>query len=112
MNSVAPTRRCPRLLNYDYSQSGAYFVTICSHNRIPVFGDIIDGHVVLSPIGERLEQCWYDLDKHYPGMILDEFVIMPNHLHGIILIETISLGKSASLSQIIGMFKSFAVRRM
>ncbi len=112
MNSITPSRKCPRLPDYDYSQSGAYFITICTHDRLSLFGNVIDGQVALSEIGEVLEQCWYGLPTHYPGIVLDEFVIMPNHFHGIVVIETIGPKKSASVSEIIGMFKSFAVRRM
>ena len=70
-----------RLTNYDYSQPGAYFVTICTKNQIDYFGEIIDDIVHLSPIGHTAHQCWIDIPKHYPNVALDEFIIMPNHIH-------------------------------
>ena len=80
-------RRSIRLKGYDYSQAGAYFVTICTKDRGCLFGEIIDGEMVLNPFGEVVQACWDDLPRHYPHVELDAFVIMPNHLHGIIIIR-------------------------
>ena len=79
-------RRSIRLKDYDYSQYGAYFVTICAQNRECLFGEIIDGAMVLNKLGQITHQCWQDIPKHFPQVELDEFVIMPNHVHGIICI--------------------------
>ena len=75
-----------RLPGYDYSQYGAYFVTIVTHNRENFFGEIVNGKMLLNEIGKIVLHCWNDLPNHYENIILDEFVIMPNHVHGIIII--------------------------
>lgn len=80
-------RRKPnRLKNFDYSKSGWYFVTICTQNREYLFGQAENGKMILNAVGKIVARCWYDLPRHYPNCRLDEFIIMPNHLHGIIVI--------------------------
>jgi len=79
-------RRSIRLQEWDYSQAGAYFVTICTQNRECVFGNVVDGEMVLNDAGRVVESVWNDLPNHYPHVELDEFVIMPNHFHGIVVI--------------------------
>jgi putative transposase len=79
-------RRSIRLKGYDYSQQGAYFVTICTHQRNFLFGKIVDGEMKLNTNGEIAKGCWLSIPRHFQNVELDEFVIMPNHLHGIILI--------------------------
>ena len=79
-------RRSIRLEGYDYSQAGAYFVTICIQNKENSLGKIIDGEVVLSEIGKISEKCWNEIPIHYPCVQLDKYVIMPNHIHGVIKI--------------------------
>lgn len=78
-----------RLKNWDYSKSGYYFLTICTINRINYFGHINDGKMILSDIGEIANQCWRKIPNHFPHVKLDEFVVMPNHVHGIVrMVET------------------------
>jgi len=77
-------RRSIRLKHYDYSEPGDYFVTICTKNRKCLLGNIVDGKMVLNKLGLIVKRCWHDLPNHYPNVILDEFIIMPNHIHGII----------------------------
>ena len=79
-------RRSIRLPGYDYAQPGAYFVTICTHNRECVLGEVVDGRVVLSPFGETADECWRDLPSHFPGLLLGPFVAMPNHVHGVLVL--------------------------
>jgi len=79
-------RHLIRLKEYDYSRPGAYFVTICVKNKENSLGKIIDGEVVLSEIGKIAEKCWNEIPIHYPCVQLDKYVIMPNHIHGIIKI--------------------------
>lgn len=79
-------RRSIRLKNYDYSKPGAYFNTICSHDRKCLFGKNIDGVMHLNKFGEITRQCWLDIPNHFHRPQLDEFVIMPIHIHGIIFI--------------------------
>jgi REP element-mobilizing transposase RayT len=79
-------RRSIRLKEYDYSQAGAYFVTICAHKRACILGKIVDGKIVLDELGKVVESSWLDLTKHYFNIKLDLSAIMPNHIHGIIFI--------------------------
>ncbi|WP_028298195.1 transposase [Olivibacter sitiensis] len=77
-------RRSIRLKGYDYSQAGLYFVTICVQNRRCLFGDVVDGEMVLNDAGNVAHGCWAEIPEHFPNVVLHEYVIMPNHLHGII----------------------------
>ncbi len=79
-------RRSIRLKGYDYSQPGAYFITIVTQERTCLFGDVVDGQMRLNDTGEIVRQCWLDIPAHFPNTGLDEFVVMPNHVHGIIVI--------------------------
>jgi putative transposase len=79
-------RRSIRLKGYDYAQVGAYFVTICAHGQEFLFGEIVNGEMTLNETGRLVEQCWNDIPAHFPRVELDEFVIMPNHVHGILSI--------------------------
>lgn len=72
---------------WDYSADGAYFVTICTKNRTPYFGKVIDGAVHLSEIGISTKICWEAIPEHFPFVALDTFVVMPNHLHGILIMD-------------------------
>jgi len=82
-----PRRRSLRLKDYDYSQEGAYFMTVCVQDRRCLFGEVIDGAVLTSPIGQIVQQAWNELPKYYPTVKLDQFVAMPNHIHGIVFIH-------------------------
>ncbi len=82
-----PTRKPLRLRDYDYSQPGYYFVTICTENRTPWFGTIVDGLMYRNAIGEIAQSAWLSLVERFHGMKLDQFVVMPNHLHGIIILS-------------------------
>jgi putative transposase len=83
----AHQRRSIRLKGYDYAQPGAYFVTICTADRQPILGEIVNGAMRLSAAGRIVEQEWRRLVRHFPNIRLDAYVIMPNHLHGIIVIN-------------------------
>jgi len=80
-------RRSIRLKGYDYSSEGAYFITLCTHHRECLFGEIKDGKMMLNEYGKMVEQIWLKIPERYNDIILDEFVIMPNHFHGIIIIN-------------------------
>ena len=84
-------RRKLRLIDYDYSQVGAYFVTICSHDRRCLSGEIRE-NLLINELGEVLEQVWAGLVEHYVYVRVAEFVVMPNHFHGIIILENESWG--------------------
>ena len=78
-------RRSIRLKDYDYSQEGAYFVTICTYKRIEMFGEIINGVMHLNECGKIAQDIWDTLPGRFPGIELDHFIVMPNHVHGIIV---------------------------
>ena len=85
-------RKSIRLKGYDYSQEGAYFVTICTQNRECMLGEIKNGKMILNDGGVIVKKYWNEIPKHYPIVILDEFVVMPNHVHGIIIINRDNVG--------------------
>jgi len=76
-----------RLSHFDYSQNGYYFVTICTKAREYFFGEICNNVMVLNELGNIAEKFWLEIPNHFPNAKLDEFVIMPNHVHGIVVIE-------------------------
>lgn len=77
-------RHSIRLKDYDYSQNGAYFVTICAWQRECLFGEIVNGEMVLNNMGRIVKSVWSGLPKHFTNINLDEYMIMPNHFHGIL----------------------------
>lgn len=79
-------RRSIRLNGYDYRRPGAYFVTLCVHDRACVFGEVVDGVMRHSPVGHIAHACWMAIPDHHANVVLDAFVVMPNHVHGIIVI--------------------------
>lgn len=79
-------RRSIRLQNYDYSQSGFYFITICTEDRACILGEIIQGEMVLNELGAIVQKAW-DTPSNYPNVEMDAFVVMPNHVHGIVWIQ-------------------------
>jgi putative transposase len=124
-------RQSIRLPEYDYSQTGAYFVTVLTYQRECILGDVIDDEVSLSEIGKIVEAVWREIPAHFPNVSSDEYVIMPNHVHGIIRIESdivrarhasplrVHANKSSpkgtdsrSLGAIIGSFKSAVTKRI
>lgn len=80
-------RRSLRLQGYDYAQAGAYFVTICTQDRACLFGEVVDGKMLLNDAGQATEQCWRAIPDHFPHVVLDAFVVMPNHVYGILFID-------------------------
>lgn len=80
-------RRSIRLKEYDYSQPGAYFITICTHQREHLFGEIVDGIMQLNEFGQIAHEEWHKTARIRVEIELDEFVIMPNHFHGIVIIH-------------------------
>jgi putative transposase len=80
-------RRSIRLQGYDYSQAGAYYITMCTQNRECLFGNVVDGQMQLNEAGGIVLSVWGGLRQFYQGVELDAFVVMPNHVHGIIVIR-------------------------
>ena len=114
-------RRSIRLRGYDYEQAGAYFTTICIHDRRSMFGEVEHEQMRLNPYGHIVTECWCDLVKHYPNVELDAFVVMPNHVHGIIVLtddDNVGAGLKPAptgrhgLPEIVRAFKTFSARRI
>ncbi len=122
-------RRSIRLPGYDYSQSGLYFITICTINKICLFGNIVNGIVYPNKYGEIVKKCWIWLAIQYPYVNLDFWVLMPDHLHGIINIKhqhlsfdrrggsrtaptTSDIIKSKPLGRLIGAFKTVSTKKI
>jgi REP element-mobilizing transposase RayT len=115
---VLPRRKQLRLRGYDYAFPGVYFVTICSAGKRAVFGSVSGGKIVLSPAGEIVRSEWVALAERFAGLALDEFVIMPNHLHGVLGFvgqaggaspaATGGASPSPTLFDVIGAFKSIS----
>jgi putative transposase len=81
-----------RLQNYDYSQPGSYFVTICTFKKDTIFGKIVDNEIRLSEAGRIVQSIWEYLPIRYPNIEINAFVVMPNHIHGIIMIVKDGVG--------------------
>jgi putative transposase len=117
---------------WDYAGDGRYFITICTHGRIPWFGKIRNGVMKLSDIGMIVDQCWSDIPHHFPHVTLDAHVVMPDHFHGLIIIgkspraivgtceshvptaisHHIARPLPGSTGSIIGQFKSVCTKRI
>lgn len=80
-------RQSIRLKGYDYSSAGAYYVTVCTFRRQQLLGEVADGEMVTNELGRIVEQTWMKLPEHFQYVTLDEFVVMPNHVHGIVFIN-------------------------
>jgi len=89
-------RKSIRLRNFDYSHAGAYFITICTQNRECLFGEIVADEMQLDSVGLIVKKIWQEIPIHYPQLALDEFVVMPNHIHGIINLHRRDLGTASS----------------
>jgi REP element-mobilizing transposase RayT len=122
-----PSRRSLRLQGHDYSQTGAYFITLCTRNRESLFGDIVDGSMRLNATGLIVAESWKWLATQYNHVELDEWVIMPNHLHGVIVITDDRRGGSRTaratrttapesqrkpIGGLIGAFKTISTKRI
>ena len=121
-------RRSIRLRGYDYSRAGAYFVTVCTEDRACLFGEVVFGEMVLTDAGQVVQNTWDGLESHYPGVVCDTFIVMPNHIHGIIVLSdggpdadrkpvpaTLHDNRALDrprLSEIVRAFKSFSARRI
>jgi REP element-mobilizing transposase RayT len=86
MNHNLPNRKDLRIKNYDYFQAGYYFVTICTEGKRHLLGDVVDGYMKLNNVGQMIEKWVEKLHNQYGNIELDEFVIMPNHIHLIVVI--------------------------
>jgi len=112
--------RSIRLKGYDYSQAGAYFIILCTQNRENLFGKIADNEMALNNTGQIVADTWQWLEKQYDYVELDQWVIMPNHLHGIIVINdhhrdgsrTAPTEKHKPIGHLVGAFKTVSTKRI
>jgi len=120
MNMKYRNRKKNRLQNYDYSQNGMYFITICVKEREELFGKIKSGKMILNELGRIVEKCYLEITEHFDNVYLDQYIIMPNHIHGIIEINQVGNAYMRSsdinrtkmlLSKVVQGFKA-AVTRM
>jgi putative transposase len=106
----AGRRRSLRLKGYDYTQAGAYFVTICAQDQACLFGNIVDRCMYLNEAGHLLATQWHDIPARFAGVEIDTFVVMPNHVHGIIVLPDAANGVTAkvgpALGEVVAAFKS------
>jgi REP element-mobilizing transposase RayT len=86
-------RHSSRIKGYDYASPAAYFITIVTYQRECLFGEIKNGRMILNELGKIIERAWNDLVNHYRNIELGIFVIMPNHVHGIIVIKETNLSR-------------------
>ncbi|MBC7263399.1 MAG: transposase [Chloroflexi bacterium] len=121
-------RRSIRLKGYDYTQPGAYFITLVAHQHEMLFGEVVDGEMILSEYGRIVAEEWERTALVRPYVQLDEFVVMPNHIHGIVWIVDDAVGAtrrvaptangyptglvSKSLGAIVAQFKSIVTKRI
>ncbi|ABB31308.1 hypothetical protein GeomeDRAFT_1864, partial [Geobacter metallireducens RCH3] len=85
-------RRSIRLREYDYSSGGVYFVTMCVQGRECLFGGVVDGVMQLNEAGRMVVGTWHGLAERFPNMTTDEFIVMPNHVHGIMVVQENEIG--------------------
>jgi putative transposase len=119
------SRRSIRLKGYDYSADGAYFITICVGNRECLLGEINDGQMIINEYGSIVRDVWEDLPDRVSDIDLDEYIIMPNHFHAIILInkspesteihkdldiDDIKARRKMILPKVVGRFKMLAAK--
>jgi len=89
-----PNRKSLRLNGYDYTQHGAYYITICTQERSCLFGEIVNGKMHLNDTGRMVKHVWEEMAKYYEGIVIENksFIIMPNHIHGVIILENENVG--------------------
>ena len=103
-------RKKIRLRDFDYAEPGPYFVTICARNRACAFGDVVDDCVVMTSIGWTVARCWERISMHFDDVATDAFVVMPNHVHGIIWLST-RAGQARPLPVVIGSVQVVRISR-
>ncbi|MFH1518941.1 MAG: transposase [Candidatus Omnitrophota bacterium] len=120
MGNTFKYRKTRRLKSHDYSKQGYCHVTICTYNHLEIFGEIENNKMILNQFGEIAKNAWLDLPNHHKNIKLDEFIIMPNHIHGIIN-AVAGAGparpsnkntKNNNLSIIIGSYKSSVTKQI
>ena len=103
-----PQRKRLRLAGFNYAEARSYFVTIVVRDRRHLFGDVAEGRMRPSCAGRMIAAHWRSLRSRYPGLDVEPFVVMPNHLHG--LVSTVRMSSPPALGGIVGAFKSITAR--
>ena len=88
-NPTVHHRRSIRVKDYDYSRAGTYFLTMCLQRKRCLFGNVVNGEMMLNDAGKLVQHIWNNLPKRFLSIKLDKYVIMPNHMHGIIICRTL-----------------------
>ena len=116
MENRLPQRKHPRLANYDYSTAGAYYITICTHNRQCLLSHIVGCglapiEVRYSEYGQIVEEQLFLLEKRYPSLKIDQYVIMPNHIHAILLLDgAVGDNQRPTITDVVCAYKSLTTR--
>ncbi|MCY3992577.1 MAG: hypothetical protein OXF50_15240 [Caldilineaceae bacterium] len=85
-DSDIPRRRSIRLSEYDYASAGAYFVSIVAQGRLCLFGEVVDGEMRLNGAGEMVRRVWEGMAERFAYVVVDAYVVMPNHVHGVVFL--------------------------
>lgn len=101
-----------RLQGHDYRGPGVYFVTFCVRDRLQLLADSREAGFVLNRFGRMVVSCWEDLPAHYRHVQLDRMVVMPNHLHGILIFRASEVSRKHDLFEVVRAMKSFSARRI
>jgi REP element-mobilizing transposase RayT len=107
-----PVRKSPRKSDYDYRHPGGYFVTICTHMRLPLLGQISQGLMLLNAAGEIADAHWQQITAHRSNIQIDVFVVMPNHIHGLLWLSRDANDEAPSLSSVVGAYKAGVTREI
>lgn len=113
MSEPLPNRQTIRKRGWDYTTPGHYFVTINTSKNRPLFGTVVNGRMVLNAAGRVAERCWQEIPAHFPSARPGEFVVMPNHVHGVVeLVHSSAVARTPALGDVIGAYKAAVSRVM
>ncbi len=105
-------RRSPRLPRFDYGSAGVYFITVVAHQRRCLFAEVMSGQSVATDAGHMILSTWHSIPARHPGAALDDFVLMPNHVHGLLRLEGGSpRPRRLTVPAVVGAFKSLTTTR-
>ena len=109
MENKLPTRKRLRIIEYDYSKEGMYFITICIKNRLELLGKIKDNYIELTQEGIIVKECIKQIEKRYINVEIDEYVIMPNHIHMILVINNKT---EVTISRMMKQYKTYVSKKV
>ncbi len=98
-DSDIPRRRSVRLSGYDYSSAGAYFVSFVVQGRLCLFGEVVDGEMCLNGAGKMVRRVWEGMPERFPYIVMDAYVVMPNHMHGVVFLSQTAAAADASTGE-------------